>query len=112
MGGGSKPGQGAIVTGNSTAFDNDVWRMQDADGWYIVETNYDHWKRAPFFDNRRDKARKGVATIGTANLSLLGLWNVLSTRPVWASNTISTHLVDIAAGEHRAYHHQRTSSIV
>lgn len=100
--GGSKPGQGAVITGNSSAVNNDVWRMKDADGWYIVETNYDHWIKGPSL--RRDVARMGIAAIGADNLSLLGLWNVLSTFPVYAPNTITTHLVDIATGEHRAYH--------
>lgn len=112
--GGSKPNQGAVVTGNTSAFHNDVWTMKnDTDGWFMVETNYDHWHSAPVFDDRRDIARKRLKAIGGADISLGGVWNVLSVAPVLAPTTLTTHLVDIAAGEHRAYHrHTQGSSDV
>ena len=102
---GSKRYQGAVVTGNTSAAHNDVWKMKnDPDDWFMVETNYDHWQKAPVFDDRRDRARNHLKAIGTSNMSLLGIWDVLSTPPVLAPTTLTTHLVDIASGEHRAYH--------
>merc|ERR1711998_93173 len=95
---GTKPGEGAVVTANSSATDNDVWNLRDAGGWFLVETNYDHWDPAPKRDDRRDPAKERVTAIGTDKISLLGLWNVLSSPPNYRSATLTTHLVDVATG--------------
>lgn len=101
--GGVKAGEGAVVTANNSAAGNDLWEMKDAEGWFLVETNYDHWGPAPFTDDRRDPAIKRLKAIGTADISMLGLWNVLSSSPNYRGATISTHLIDIAAGDYRTY---------
>lgn len=99
--GGSKPGQGAVVTTNSSAINNDVWNMKDAEGWYIVETNYDH--QLPDPEGRRIAAKKNMDAIGSKHITLEGMWNVLSTSPNYRVATVSTHLVDIQAGDFRSY---------
>ena len=50
--------------------------------WYVVETNYDHWQRPPFYDDRRTPAIRCMDRTGQANISLPALYNVLSTKPV------------------------------
>ena len=36
----------------------DVWDMDVNNGsWYLVETNYDHWKKPFFLDDRRTPAK-------------------------------------------------------
>ena len=41
---GAAPGEGCVITRNMTAAD-DVWCLDAANGrWYVLETNYDHWK--------------------------------------------------------------------
>lgn len=99
--GGSKPGEGAVVTTNSSAYQNDVWEMKDAEGWYILETNYDHWESPG--DGRREGAKKSMNAMGSKGASFLGLWDVLSTPPVYRGATLSTHLVDIASGTYLTY---------
>lgn len=101
--GGTEPGQGAVVTTNSSGVGNDVWPLKDAGGWYLVETNYDHWNPAPDRDNRRDPAIKRLEAIGSADISLLGLLNILSSPPNYRGATVTTHLVDIRAGVYRTY---------
>lgn len=41
---GAAPGEGCVITRNMSAAD-DVWCLDAANGrWYVLETNYDHWK--------------------------------------------------------------------
>ncbi len=50
--------QACIIT-RSRAKAIDVWHMDPAQGmWYILETNYDHWKKPFFLDDRRTPAHK------------------------------------------------------
>ncbi len=53
--GGRQAGEGC---GLSPARDRtvDTWELGSVPEhpWYLLETNYDHWEPAPFFDDRRD----------------------------------------------------------
>lgn len=51
--------------------------------WFLVETNYDHWNQPPFFDDRRRPAIHCLDQMGRENASPEGLYNVLSTKPVF-----------------------------
>lgn len=51
--GGPQSGQGAVVT-RWQSHVADVWHVDAAHGlWYLLETNYDHWKAPDKGDNRR-----------------------------------------------------------
>lgn len=50
--------------------------------WFLVQTNYDHWKNPPFFDDRRTPAIQCMTENGQNNASLSLIYNVLSTKPV------------------------------
>jgi len=46
------PKSGAIISRNRTVA-ADIWSLDPNNGrWFEVETNYDHWKNPPWFDNR------------------------------------------------------------
>ena len=84
--------KGAIITRGRN--DADVWLMGENSisqnsTWFLVETNYDHWKPPPFFDDRRSAAIKCLDTMGKDNASFSGLYNVLSTKPVLNEVSIS-----------------------
>ena len=53
--GGNKTGQACVITRNRKDA-ADVWDM-DNKMWYMVETNYDHWKKPMFLDDRRTPAK-------------------------------------------------------
>jgi len=83
---GSSPGEGAIITRDRDKAD-DVQRLlkiypkAEHPSWYLLETNYDHWKAPGAHDRRRDVANHALASVGretagTAN----GLLTVLSDR--------------------------------
>merc|ERR1712232_1132857 len=79
---GAAPGEGAVVTRNSTAEGTDVLRLQNGypseKPWFLVETNYDHWLKPPAWDDRRDSAIADMVKIGQENVSLDTLWSVMS----------------------------------
>lgn len=102
--GGNATSQGAVITRGRT--DADVWRLGDPStdstgvdsNWYLVETNYDHWKAVPFFDDRRGPAKRCLERTGRADLSAAAIYNVLSTKPVLNKLTTYTALMDVTSG--------------
>ena len=93
--GGVGPGEGAVITrGRSSA--DDVWWLGSNGSWFLVETNYDHWKPPPASDDRRDPAVKGMKKMGQNDLSPEGVFNVLSTPPVLNGGTAYTAMMSAA----------------
>lgn len=97
--GGIETTQGAVITrGRSSAVD--VWRVRPEDGeWFLVETNYDHWKPPPESDDRRNPAIRAMDGIGRANVNATNLFGVLSTPPVLNGGTIYTVVMSAAKPE-------------
>jgi len=87
---GVSSGQGAVISRNRQNA-TDIWRLNSPTRWYEVETNYDHWEQPPWFDDRVTPANDGMNSMGQANLSLQGMFKVLSTKPVL--NLQSTHTI-------------------
>lgn len=56
-----------------------TWRPHDdsPSRWFEVETNYDHWERPPWFDDRIDPADDAMNAIGQNDVSLEGMFQVL-----------------------------------
>jgi acid ceramidase len=103
--GGAKPGQGAVITkaGGKTI---DTWTLQsqlDKNTFYLLETNYRHWKNPPFYDDRRNPGMQCMNEMGAGNLDFPGLFNVLSTRPNLNMLTTYTTLMSAAEGRLEAY---------
>jgi len=99
---GSSANQGAVISRNRTGAD-DVWVLQSPQRWYEVETNYDHWNPAPWFDDRRGPANNAMNSMGLSNLSLQNLFDVLTVKPVFNLQTTYTILSCPASGEFSAY---------
>jgi len=116
---GAAPGEGAIVTRNAAAEGTDVLRLSDgypADkSWFLIQTNYDHWSKAPTADDRRDQGICLMEQLGQADVNLDSLWEVMSTdykgkdgkckgiRGVYNQATIHTELVTPKTGEYHTY---------
>jgi len=79
--GGVSADQGAVISRNRTGA-SDVWRLDDPSRWYEVQTNYDHWKQPPWFDDRVKPANNGMNNIGPSNITMDGMFHVLSIKPV------------------------------
>jgi len=95
--GGATAGQGYVVTRNRTDA-ADVWSLQEANQWWLVETNYDHWLPDPPSDPRATVANKAMQALGQASLSEDGLYGVLSTQPVLNSMTDYTAQMQVPTG--------------
>jgi len=101
--GGVSKNQGAVISRNRINA-TDVWILDDTEGrWYEVETNYDHWTTPPFYDNRVTPANEAMDEMGQNNLSLDGMMQVLSVKPVLNLQTTFTTLACSADGTYRSY---------
>ncbi|XP_069686152.1 acid ceramidase-like isoform X2 [Periplaneta americana] len=97
---GSKSDEGCIITRSRTKFD--IWNIGEKhehqnESWYLVQTNYDHWEKPPFFDDRRSPAIHCMEEFGRAD-PLSTIYNVLSTRPILNKLTTYTALMDVNSG--------------
>ncbi|XP_071113649.1 N-acylethanolamine-hydrolyzing acid amidase-like [Haliotis cracherodii] len=94
--GGAKSGEGVVITKSRIGAD-DLWYMNEAaPGWFIVETNYDHWVPPPTDDNRRDPAVNAMKAMGQGNISVTSLYNVISTHPVLNNKTVYSIVMSAA----------------
>ncbi|XP_065577192.1 acid ceramidase-like [Artemia franciscana] len=94
---GTKPGEGMVITRDRKKYD--LWRLgqpsfQQISTWFLVETNYDHWKSPPFFDNRRTPAILCLNEQGQKRAGWEGIYRALSTKPVLNKVTTYTTLMD------------------
>ena len=93
--GGIENGEGTVIT-RAREKALDIWKLNPANGtWYILETNYDHWQAPLFIDDRRTPANKCMKQMDQGGMSLPGLYNVLSTRPVLNKLTTYTTLIRV-----------------
>jgi len=101
--GGVSANQGAVITRNRLNA-SDIWRLQTPSRWYEVQTNYDHWKQPPWFDNRVDPANTAMDTLGRNNLTLDNLFTqVLSVKPVLNLQSTFSMLACAADNVYRSY---------
>jgi acid ceramidase len=100
---GPKPNQGAVITRDRKGA-ADVWRMGvNNTYWFLVETNYDHWKAPLFIDDRVTPANKCMNQTGQQGFSFSAMFNVLSTKPVLNKLTVYTALMELKTGRVETY---------
>ncbi|PWA27234.1 hypothetical protein CCH79_00013875 [Gambusia affinis] len=101
--GGNQTGEGCIIT-RSRELSIDVLSIDvKLDRWYVLETNYDHWKEPFFLDDRRTPAMKCMNKTTQANISVKTLYDVLSTKPVLNKLTTYTTLMQVSEGKLESY---------
>ncbi|XP_036372807.1 N-acylsphingosine amidohydrolase (acid ceramidase) 1b [Megalops cyprinoides] len=101
--GGNQTGQGCVIT-RSRLLSLDVWELDLKLGrWYVLETNYDHWKEPLFLDDRRTPAMKCMNETMQANISVKTMYDVLSTKPVLNKLTTYTTLMEVSKGRLESY---------
>lgn len=101
--GGNRTGQGCIIT-RSRALSLDVLEIDLKLGrWYVLETNYDHWKEPLFLDDRRTPAMKCMDQTTQTKMSMKTMYNVLSTKPVLNKLTTYTTLMQVSEGKLESY---------
>lgn len=101
--GGNRTGQGCVIT-RTRINTLDIWELELMLGrWYVLETNYDHWDKPMFLDDRRTPAMKCMNQTTQANISLASIYNVLSTKPVLNKLTTYTSLMEVSTGTLESY---------
>ncbi|XP_051895497.1 acid ceramidase isoform X2 [Pristis pectinata] len=101
--GGNQSGEGCVITRSRTASLH-IWELDiKRGGWYVLETNYDHWKEPLFLDDRRTPAMKCMNQTTQAKISLETIYDVLSTKPVLNKLTTYTTLMDVSARTFESY---------
>lgn len=101
--GGNSSGQAAIITRGRN--DSDTLRMQDwSKKWYLLETNYDHWQKPLFIDDRRTPGISCMDKKGrNESASIEGLFSVLSSRPMLNKLTAYVALMQVNDGSLQTY---------
>lgn len=84
---GTRPSDGVVITRDRLTAIDRMFINLDAGSWYVLETNYDHWKSPPKHDNRRDPGIKSMNGLGQSRINATSLFQVLSTPPVLNSDT-------------------------
>uniref|UniRef100_A0AAX7V8H3 Acid ceramidase n=1 Tax=Astatotilapia calliptera TaxID=8154 RepID=A0AAX7V8H3_ASTCA len=101
--GGNSTGQGCIIT-RSRLLSIDILEIDLKLGrWYVLETNYDHWKDPFFLDDRRTPGMKCMNQTTQANISVKTMYDVLSTKPVLNKLTTYTTLMQVSEGKLESY---------
>ncbi|XP_075466213.1 acid ceramidase [Ascaphus truei] len=101
--GGNKSGEACVIT-RSRESCLDIWELDIQQGrWYVLETNYDHWKEPLFVDNRRVPAMKCMNRTTQQSISFATIYDVLSTKPVLNKLTTYTTLMTVSDGNLEAY---------
>ncbi|XP_065668916.1 acid ceramidase isoform X2 [Hydra vulgaris] len=101
--GGTQENEACVITRSRNAAD-DVWNLNSTNGdWYLLETNYDHWKKPLFIDDRRTPGNKCMMKMGKSGMSIGGLFNVLSTPSSLNKLTAYTALMQVDDGVLETY---------
>ncbi|XP_030643859.1 acid ceramidase [Chanos chanos] len=101
--GGNQSGQGCVIT-RSRVLSLDIWEIDVKQGrWYVLETNYDHWKEPLFLDDRRTPAMKCMNQTTQNNISIKTVYDILSTKPVLNKLTTYTTLMEVSKGKLESY---------
>merc|ERR1712178_668283 len=103
---GVNAGEGAIMSRNAHKSFG-YWTLADelAKGKpYMVQTNYDHWKRDPFFDSRRTPCQKCMDdTVDAEELGFDKLFEVMSAKPNRNKMTCHTAMFSARLGQIESY---------
>ena len=90
--------QGVVITRDRAAA-LDKWYLNPEKGqWYLLETNYDHWKEPPSDDDRRHPGIKMMNSLGQESINFDSLFKVLSTEPVLNNKTTYTTIMSPREG--------------
>ena len=103
--GGTKTGEGAVISRdrNKAA---DVWYMNNSNpvnGWWRLETNYDHWDPVPKADDRRTPGNANVAKMGQAGIGTDGSGLFKGVMTLWPTFNHHTDYTGIFSAAHDVY---------
>jgi len=99
--GGTKKDEGVVIS-RGRNMDVDAWAVNSSEvnGWYRLQTNYDHWEPVPDSDNRRDPGNENMQKVGQKHANLTSIWSdVLTIWPTYNPHTDWTSLLCPETGQ-------------
>jgi len=95
---------GSVISRNRTLA-ADIWSLDSKAGrWFEVQTNYDHWKQPPWFDNRRDPALTHMKNMGQSSINAKNLFTkILGAKPTINLQTTYSIVAVPATGFYETY---------
>lgn len=102
--GGTVAGEGVVLTRDHNKL-LDTWRMNaTSGGWYLVQTNYDHWLPMPVWDNRKKPAEKALDEVGADAVTDEVVYDsVLSRDPVLNRLTVYSTTMFCEEGKYASF---------
>jgi len=91
-----------VVLSRGRNMDVNAWALDSSEdnGWYRLQTNYDHWEPVPESDNRRDPGNENMQKVGQDHANLSSIWSdVLTIWPTFNPHTDWTSLLCAETGE-------------
>ena len=85
---GAAAAQGVVIARGRNKAD-DVWPLNtsETDGWFRLQTNYDHWNPPPVADDRRTPGVAMMKALGAGGVNVSSTWDVIKAFPVFNPHT-------------------------
>jgi len=102
--GGKNSNEGQIIVRSRAGVAGVVnLNVSDPNGWYILETNYDPWKKPLYLDDRRTPGNACMQRLTRDNVGFEGIFNVLSSQTNFNKLTAYTVLMKVDDGSLETY---------
>jgi len=102
--GGKNSGEGQIIVRARSGVDGVAYmNITDPNGWYVLETNYDPWKKPLYLDDRRTPGNACMQRLTRDNAGFDGIFNVLSSPTNLNALTAYTVLMQVDSGTLETY---------
>uniref|UniRef100_A0A7S2D4W8 Phospholipase B-like n=1 Tax=Haptolina brevifila TaxID=156173 RepID=A0A7S2D4W8_9EUKA len=103
---GTKSGEGAVLARDRNK-NVDTWKLNPNDpnepnGWFRLQTNYDHWDPAPTADDRRTPGVAHMVAMGRDAVTTAAMWKVIKTWPSFNHHTDYSAVFVPARAEYNA----------
>ncbi|EGT33843.1 hypothetical protein CAEBREN_19500 [Caenorhabditis brenneri] len=96
--GGVNPGEGSVLVRNTTSVQFERKLFDGDNDWFVLQTNYDPDKNPLFIDNRRDPGNACMNKLGRSQVSMKGIYTVLSSKPTLNKTTVHTVIMSVTKG--------------
>ncbi|KAI1718773.1 linear amide c-N hydrolase, choloylglycine hydrolase family domain-containing protein [Ditylenchus destructor] len=101
--GGRYSGEGVVIVRTADVTQEYVELEPEKGKWFLLQTNYDPDERPFFLDNRRDPGMQCMRELGQEDLSLTGLYKVLSSKTTLNKTTVHTVIMEIESGAYQTF---------
>ena len=104
--GGTRSGEGAVISRGRAKAD-DVWYLgrnatSNHDGWYRLQTNYDHWNPTPKADDRRTPGYLNMDKMGQEHVATDLFKDVVHVWPTFNHHTDYTVMMSASDGQYES----------